>query len=44
MWTSSLINNGTEGTLILPSGGYSTSYGSSSNSGCQTPRPLFCCE
>jgi hypothetical protein len=44
MWTSNLINNGTEGTIILPSGSYSTSYAGSSNSGCQTPRPLYCCE
>lgn len=44
MWTSALINNGTEGTIALPTGALSSSYVSSANSGCQTARPLFCCE
>ncbi|MDP2274069.1 MAG: hypothetical protein Q8N23_35945 [Archangium sp.] len=43
MWTSNLTNSGTEGTLVLPQGSVSTSYVSSVNSGCQTPRPLVCC-
>ena len=43
MWTSGLINTGSEGAVVLPSGSSSTSYLGLSNAGCQTPRPLFCC-
>jgi hypothetical protein len=43
LWTSGVSNNGTEGVIALPSGSLATSY-TSNNSGCQTPRPLFCCE
>jgi hypothetical protein len=44
MWTSGAASVGTAGVIALPSGALSTGYVSGTNSGCQTARPLFCCE
>jgi hypothetical protein len=43
-WTNAAANSGGGGLLVNTSGLFSDSYQSLSNSGCQTARPLACCD
>jgi hypothetical protein len=43
-WSSDVMNNGSTGGIIQPTGFYGDSYVVSGNYGCQIARPLACCE